>query len=503
MICDLQPTRPALGGHLRGFAQRVEYICRKQMAGLVLNLPGGWQKASARMALTAQLLNIRTRKPDLHVVLSWHASEQVTIAQMLEAGKMWLAKMGAGAHQAVLAVHGDRRQMHLHIVLNRVHPVTGAVLSLWDSYKAAELACREIELHFDWPQDRGRFDAVIEEGQVSLQPKPSEHWAEKQLARARGLRPSSLATRGSSLIRGAKLLRDDFAADPVENERRVAALRKALRQAATWGEVHAHCAHFGLVLQQHRSGGRIISCRDGRHMAAGELGSACSLPRLEARLGPFEAAPTPAIAAHDGPAVKAAQKRRRVKVEALRLLSARHEQEKSRLEALLGPIRSPVASVLRKALRLDQAGRMKQMRARFRTLAAVELSFFKTASERLTGALARRIRAANAFAIAQGARPLRSPSDHTGLRQILDLTAPQGSGLPDQVTDAHRQSWMVLTAAPKGPLVGFARRGPEALVCAEGTAHWVELQARQKPVVQPEVRRPVVKSEEDEGPAPL
>ena len=67
-------------------------------------------------------------KPVKTIALSWHADEKPDRAAMRAAADDYLAAMGWQEHQAVIVCHTDTKHPHLHIILNRVHPVTGRTL---------------------------------------------------------------------------------------------------------------------------------------------------------------------------------------------------------------------------------------------------------------------------------------------------------------------------------------------------------------------------------------
>ncbi len=82
----------------------------------------------------------KNTKPVLHYSLSWAASDNPTREHMHETALASLKAMKLDGHQAVIAAHGDKNHMHVHIVVNTIHPETGmtaplkftkARLSLW------------------------------------------------------------------------------------------------------------------------------------------------------------------------------------------------------------------------------------------------------------------------------------------------------------------------------------------------------------------------------------
>ncbi|SED45677.1 relaxase/mobilization nuclease domain-containing protein [Rhodobacter sp. 24-YEA-8] len=290
----------------RDLAARIRYVCSKASSTGTLNLAGDWRDAAAQMQTTAGL-NERVRQPVKHIILSWPETDKVSDAQAIQAARMMNRACGAAGHQQVIGVHRDRINTHVHILLNRVHPISGKTLSLSQDYARMERACREIERQMGWSEDRGRFDAVVQDGHVKLLPKPAAHWRGKVQDREMGLRPDGRGTRGCEQRTGLASLRDRI---PAEIRRRLCA---GLERASDWQALHCLLARAKLVYLRHRSGGRILDQSDGSMMAASALGAAWGLARLTARFGPFafapeqEPRPQPAIARYRGAAPRRAE----------------------------------------------------------------------------------------------------------------------------------------------------------------------------------------------------
>ncbi|MEO0569304.1 MAG: relaxase/mobilization nuclease domain-containing protein [Pseudomonadota bacterium] len=77
-----------------------------------------------------------------HFSLAWHPDEAegLTKEHMIEAAKDALAQLGkkghtADQHQAVFVCHDDEPQPHVHVVVNRVNPNTGKMLSKYNDWK--------------------------------------------------------------------------------------------------------------------------------------------------------------------------------------------------------------------------------------------------------------------------------------------------------------------------------------------------------------------------------
>lgn len=76
----------------------------------------------------------KSENPVYHFSLSWVPGEQPSKAEMMEAGEQALEVLGFGEHEAMFAAHGDKEHMHLHIVVNRIHPETGKTHNPNDDY---------------------------------------------------------------------------------------------------------------------------------------------------------------------------------------------------------------------------------------------------------------------------------------------------------------------------------------------------------------------------------
>lgn len=88
-------------------------------------------KAAAGIKATGR----KTDSPVYHLSLSWVPGEKPTRAEMMEAGEAALKAIGFQEHEAVFAAHGDKAHQHLHIVVNRIHPVTGKTHNPKDDQK--------------------------------------------------------------------------------------------------------------------------------------------------------------------------------------------------------------------------------------------------------------------------------------------------------------------------------------------------------------------------------
>lgn len=74
----------------------------------------------------------KTKRPVLHAVLGWHASDLAWLTQehLSETVQSALLAMGLSEHQTVWVAHTDTGRPHVHIVANLVHPETGSIARL-------------------------------------------------------------------------------------------------------------------------------------------------------------------------------------------------------------------------------------------------------------------------------------------------------------------------------------------------------------------------------------
>src|SRR5258708_9118829 len=86
-------------------------------------------KAAAGIKATGRKLS----KPVLAYSIAWHPGEKPAKAGMVEAARSSIAAQGLQEHQAIILCPTDEPQAHGHIIVNRVHPVTGKAATLSNS----------------------------------------------------------------------------------------------------------------------------------------------------------------------------------------------------------------------------------------------------------------------------------------------------------------------------------------------------------------------------------
>lgn len=351
MIAKAIANRPLAQHRKPSFAPRINYACSKvkdQGAIRLLNLTGDWRDAAEQMAFSAAL-NSRINTFVYHVALSWSETENRTDEDMTTAAEMVLEEFGAHGHQAVIAPHRDKKHFDVHIILNRVHPVTGKALTLRSDYERLERACRRVEHRMGFPADRGRFDIELVDGEIELKPKPPEHWERKKRERAAGLRPDGRAVRAYQLRTSAGYLRDSI------TEKLTALACKVLDTATDWHAVHQGLTRIGLEYTIVKTGARIKETKTGRFMQANQLRGRFSFGYMFKKLGAFV---PPMISM-----MQSKSKNAKVPVRQVVALRKAQRAEERSVRKILGGARYPGAQALRAIMRDNHEARMKSLKA--------------------------------------------------------------------------------------------------------------------------------------------
>ena len=95
----------------------------------------------------------KNTKPVLHYTLSWDESDQPSPEHMRSTALSSLKALKLDQHQALLAAHSDKDHLHVHIVVNTIHPETGMTAPLKYTKEAlsrwAEAYERENGIHIE------------------------------------------------------------------------------------------------------------------------------------------------------------------------------------------------------------------------------------------------------------------------------------------------------------------------------------------------------------------
>ncbi|NGP90177.1 relaxase/mobilization nuclease domain-containing protein [Fodinibius halophilus] len=202
--------------------------------------------------------NSQTDEPIYHYSISWDTSDNPTRQQMIQAGTQTLQDLGLGEHQAVLVAHNDHDYKHLHVMVNRVHPVKGTAWNRYRDYIKLEQSLRVIERQHGWKEVPGHHHQL--EGQQ--EPEYGNSLNKFECAQIK---------KGETPL--YMLIREHAEHD--------------FREAKSWEDLHQRLAEKGLTIQR-GSRGRGGKVTDGyEYTNLSKIRRDFSMGRLEKRFGPF------------------------------------------------------------------------------------------------------------------------------------------------------------------------------------------------------------------------
>lgn len=188
--------------------------------------------------------NPRAFNPVLHLIISWPESERPDTEEIFIAARRVLTTLELLDHQYVVAIHGNTENLHAHIEVNRVHPITFKAARLAWMHKTLHRVAREIEIEHGWSHDNGLYEVVEINGKKTIVESD-----EKALLDA----VSAGASRSETWSGEASLER--WCRDAPAS-----ALRATLsdQNTSSWRQVHLVLASFGLELRETSYGGMCV-----------------------------------------------------------------------------------------------------------------------------------------------------------------------------------------------------------------------------------------------------
>lgn len=200
--------------------------------------------------LNTQSLNQRaTGDKTYHLILSFRAGEQPDADTLQALEERVCAALGYAGHQRVSVVHHDTDNLHMHLAINKIHPVRHTMHTPFNDHITLGKVCQQLEREFGLQHDnhvahkrRGENDAGDMEHHAGVE----------------------------SLLGWIK--RECWA---------------DLQRAESWAALHAVLAANGLTLKE-QGNGLVIKSEDGTAVKASSLAREFSKAGLEKRLGIFE-----------------------------------------------------------------------------------------------------------------------------------------------------------------------------------------------------------------------
>lgn len=184
-----------------------------------------------------------------HLVVSFRPGESPS-PEILKSVEERICKgLGLGEHQRVSVVHHDTDNLHVHIAVNKIHPVRHTIHEPYYDHKKLGDLCARLELEYGLEHDN--------------------HTAQKTAGQGRAADMENAAGVESLIgwIRRECLPR--------------------IEAAGSWEELHKTLAENGLEVRG-RGNGLVMVDRSGRAVKASSVSRACSKDAMEARLGAFQ-----------------------------------------------------------------------------------------------------------------------------------------------------------------------------------------------------------------------
>ena len=231
----------------------------------VLNFLTSTRAAQKNEMISLAEESIQSKMPVAHWVLSWQDTEQPTPEKVDFAVRYFLQLMEWKKHQAFYAVHKNTSNLHVHILVNRVHPDTLKVHRPNRGFDIdrAHLAIAKLERIQGWASEK---NGVYEPSQSGNFLSLSKRDYPKLCPAAESLENST----------GEK------SAQRIARERG----QNIIKEATSWRDLHEGLAAVGLRFEK-KGSGALVWVGDVA-VKASSVDRAFSMPKLVKKLGKFE-----------------------------------------------------------------------------------------------------------------------------------------------------------------------------------------------------------------------
>ena len=216
------------------------------------------------MALAGE--NPRSKNPLNHYVLSWREQERPTTDQIERAVDILLAEMEMQEHQVIYAAHQDTHNIHVHVVINRIHPDTIQPIQINRGFdiEALHRAVTRIEHIQGWqPLENAKYQ-IDEDGKIvkrqdyESQPQPQQRAADFE---------NRTGQKSAQRIG-------------------IETLAPIVKDANDWQQLHHQLAAVGAKYQQ-KGTGAIVTIGETT-IKASSIDRTASFSTLQKRLGTYE-----------------------------------------------------------------------------------------------------------------------------------------------------------------------------------------------------------------------
>lgn len=242
--------------------------------------------ASQEMTETAARAT-RVDEPIFHYILSWQEHERPNNEDVFKAAKYTLKALGLEGHQYIAAIHGNTDNLHCHVVVNRVDPLTFKPKHLEWSFKTLHRAARELEIEQGWAHDDGLFV-------VQLDSKGNKYVVEssKQRSLETLLPGAPVSQKASSFEVWSGQMSLERWVKEIVSEKIIPVLDDP---NSNWDHLHQVLADVGLKIEPTSNAGYRLTAHDKTGETIGSVAASKALrglsgQNLQLKLGPFVAA---------------------------------------------------------------------------------------------------------------------------------------------------------------------------------------------------------------------
>ena len=195
-----------------------------------------------------------------HLIVSFQEDEIVGQEKLFDIEDEICRAIGLGDHQRISAAHQDTDNQHIHIAINKIHPISHLAIEPYYDYMKLDKACAELEYKHELQTD----NRIADTQDRAL----DETW---QSGKAGDME----AYNGmNSFQRWIGERKEDIC--------------QHLSTAKSWADVHKGLGQYGLTIRP-RGAGMVISAKEEKAtMKASELGRKFSKGVLERRFGEYQ-----------------------------------------------------------------------------------------------------------------------------------------------------------------------------------------------------------------------
>lgn len=299
MIAEKIPNKSSFGR--KGFTLPIRYVARdevdsgKEIPILMgqVNLDMDINTAEDRelmamvMNTTAQRAKRLQANPISHWTINWMENEHPDQKQITQVVKASMSTLGMQNCQAFWAFHQDTDNDHIHLIINRALPDGSVVKEPRRDYLLMDRAMRELEIQQGWNHAHGPWMVrETPEGEKNIIRMSRKERRELGMLKED---KTTQAARHARHHQAAPSFQEWVSTAPAESLHAT-----LLRPDATWENVHATLAGYGIRIEPRHNGdkgGLVLTSTIGDRAfsaKASQMGRWASRGALEKKMGPFE-----------------------------------------------------------------------------------------------------------------------------------------------------------------------------------------------------------------------